>query len=483
MKPKLRFAPSPTGNLHIGSVRTAIFNWVWAQSLDASLVLRIEDTDLERSKKEFEDNIMEGLDWLGLSFDEGPHQPLNGMKYRQSERINDQAYQPYIDQLLSSGNAYYCFETDDELTAERQAAEDQGIPYVYSRKSLSYSPDEVTKKLDNGTPWTIRFRVPDHAMIIVKDVIRGDISFESKLLSDFIIVRSDGNPTYNFAVVVDDHEMGITHVVRGEDHISNTPRQIMMYDAFGWDVPQFAHLPIILGPDRSKLSKRHGAKSVSEYRDDGFLADALINYLSLLGWSPPDGKELLSREELNDLFDISRINKAGAVFDTVKLTWMNKQYLAKKSDHEILALIHPFVDPKLKKLSDLDRKILSVRDNIETLSQINDYLDVYSRDTTDFFNKFQALPITESDIKVIEYAHAAIAQLSKWDASSVTELMEGAIESLSLGKGKVMKPMRKSMTGDESGPNLIDCLALIPLNEIKARLELVLKHVNSTASN
>jgi glutamyl-tRNA synthetase len=426
---------------------------------------------------------MEGLEWLGLSFDEGPHHPIGGMKYRQSERINDQAYQPYIDQLLSSGNAYYCFETDEELAAERQVADDQGIPYVYSRKSLNYSSKEVMEKLDGGSPWTIRFRVPDNATIVVKDAIRGTISFESNLLSDFIIVRSDGNPTYNFAVVVDDHVMGITHVVRGEDHISNTPRQIMMYNAFGWDVPQFAHLPIILGPDRSKLSKRHGAKSVSEYRDEGFLPAALINYLSLLGWSPPDGKELLSRQELKDLFDISRINKAGAVFDTVKLTWMNKQYLAKTSDREVLDLIHPFVNQDLKKLSHLDRKILSVRDNIETLSQINKYLDVYARDTTDFFNKFQKLTISESDIKVIEYVHAAIAQVSTWNASSVIAVMEGAMETLSLGKGKVMKPMRKSITGDESGPNLIDCLALIPLGEIKARLELVLKHVNSTASN
>lgn len=483
MKPKLRFAPSPTGNLHIGSVRTAIFNWVWAKSLEASLVLRIEDTDLERSKKEFEDNIMEGLEWLGLFFDEGPHSPLGSMRYRQSERMKDQIYQPYIDELLATGNAYYCFETDEELAAERQAADDQGIPYTYSRKSLRYSQEEVTDKLNNGSPWTIRFKVPDNSKIVVKDVIRGDISFESKLLSDFIIVRSDGNPTYNFAVVVDDHDMGITHVVRGEDHISNTPRQIMIYDAFGWEVPQFAHLPIILGADRSKLSKRHGAKSVSEYRDEGFIPDALINYLSLLGWSPPEGKELLSRKELIDFFDISRINKAGAVFDTVKLTWMNKQYLAKMSNDEILGLIDPFVNANLKKLEDLDQKIVSVRDNIETLSQINQYLNVYSRDTTDFFNRFQTLTITESDIRVIEYAHAAISKLSRWDAATVAELMNGAIESLSLGKGKVMKPMRKSMTGDESGPNLIDCLALIPLNEIKSRLELVLKHVNSTTPN
>ena len=287
MAPKLRFAPSPTGNLHIGSVRTAIFNWVWATSLGATLVLRIEDTDMERSTPEFEANIMDGLKWLGLPFDEGPHHPKGTMKYRQSERIKDNAYAPHVAKLIERGHAYYAFETDEELDAERKAAEDQGIAYVYSRKSLAYTPNEVAKKLDEGQPHVIRFKVPQNETIVVNDAIRGDISFDAGLLSDFIIVKSDGVPTYNFAVVVDDADMGITHVVRGEDHISNTPKQIMIYHALGAPIPTFAHLPIILGQDRSKLSKRHGAKSVTEYRDEGFLPDALINYLSLLGWSPP----------------------------------------------------------------------------------------------------------------------------------------------------------------------------------------------------
>ena len=483
MKAKLRFAPSPTGNLHIGSVRTAIFNWVWAQSLNASLVLRIEDTDLERSKKEYEENIMDGLNWLGLVFDEGPHKPTQKMKYRQSERIQDKVYWPYINQLLASGNAYYCFETDEELQAEREAADHQGIPYIYSRKSLRYSSEEVEKKLMDGVPWTIRFKVPNNKTVIVNDVIRGDIGFETNLISDFIMVKSDGNPTYNFAVVIDDYDMGITHVVRGEDHISNTPRQMMVYEAFGWDIPVFAHLPIILGTDRSKLSKRHGAKSVTEYRDDGFIPDALINYLSLLGWSPPDGRELLTRDELSELFDISRINKAGAVFDSVKLTWMNKQYLAKKSDDEILDLLHPFLAASLRGMVNLDKKILSVRDNVEILSQINEYLDVYARDTNQFFNKFQTLPISDSDIQVIEYVSSAIISASHWDQVVISELINDAMNGLSLNKGHVMKPLRKSMTGEESGPNLIDCLANIPLDEIKTRLAMVLKYVNSTASN
>ena len=480
MAPKLRFAPSPTGNLHIGSVRTAIFNWVWATSLGATLVLRIEDTDMERSTPEFEANIMDGLKWLGLPFDEGPHHPKGTMKYRQSERIKDNAYAPHVAKLIERGHAYYAFETDEELDAERKAAEDQGIAYVYSRKSLAYTPNEVAKKLDEGQPHVIRFKVPQNETIVVNDAIRGDISFDAGLLSDFIIVKSDGVPTYNFAVVVDDADMGITHVVRGEDHISNTPKQIMIYHALGAPIPTFAHLPIILGQDRSKLSKRHGAKSVTEYRDEGFLPDALINYLSLLGWSPPDEKEFLSRTELCELFDIAKINKAGAVFDTVKLTWMNKHYVANQTDETLISLIHPFLSNDLKQIPQLDQKIISVRDTLETLSQINHYLGVYNQSNQDVFEKFKLFNPSATDAQVIAHVAQELKGMTQWTPGIAQSLIDNTMAALNLGKGKVMKPIRKSMTGDESGPNLVDCLALIPLEDIVARVEMINDHVKST---
>ncbi len=484
MNSKLRFAPSPTGNLHIGSVRTAIFNWVWAKSLNAKLVLRIEDTDLERSKSEFEENIIEGLDWLGIKFDETPSAPLGSLKYRQSERIQDGAYQPFIDQLIASGSAYYCFETDEELDQERKEAEEKGVPYMYSRKSLLLSKEVVKERLDKGDPYTIRFRVPDDKVIVMKDEIRGNIEFESKLISDFIIVKSDGAPTYNLAVVIDDHEMGITHVVRGEDHISNTPKQIMIFNALSAQVPTFAHLPIILGEDRSKLSKRHGAKSVSEYRDDGYLPEAMINYLSLLGWSPPDEKEILSITELFELFDISRINKAGAVFDTVKLTWMNKQYLSNKSDQEFLELAIPFVTGETITNDDqLNQKILSVRDNIETLTRVNHYLEVYYLSNEDYQSKFKSLQITETDLNVMQVLDRHINNFNSWDTEVVAQLIKTLMEELSLGKGKVMKPLRKAITGYESGPNLVDCLALFSLDKVLERVSLAKSHVNTTTSN
>ena len=478
MVPRLRFAPSPTGNLHIGSVRTAIFNWVWAKKLNAELVLRIEDTDLERSKKAFEENIFDGLDWLGIQFDEGPKAPLNQMQYRQSERIASNIYNKYIDQLIASGDAYYCFETDEELAAERQAAEDQGVAYMYSRRVCNIQLKKWKEKLAAGMPWTIRFKVPTDQNIVMNDVIRGDISFEANLISDFIIVKSDGNPTYNFAVVVDDHEMGITHVVRGEDHISNTPKQIMIFQALGWNVPVFAHLPIILGQDRSKLSKRHGAKSVSEYREEGFLPHALINYLSLLGWSPPEGKELLSLDELNDLFNVERINKAGAVFDTVKLTWMNKQYLSQLSDAEFLSAVTPYLSDESKALVDSDKKVLSIRDNVDVFSR-RMYLEVYHLTTDGFFDKYQALSMSDSDMNVLREALQEIDKSTHWSPDVINDLISSLMSALSLGKGKVMKPLRKGITGYESGPNLADCLSLIPRDEVVIRLKKVLAHVNS----
>ncbi len=475
MSKKCRFAPSPTGNLHIGSVRTAIFNWVWAKTLGAALVLRIEDTDTERSTKSFEDNIIQGLDWLGISFDESPMNPLKSQQYRQSERIESGIYQPFIDQMLQSGDAYYCFETDDELSAERQDAESKGIPYMYSRKSLAYTHQEVQQKLSNGVPHTIRFKVPHGQTITVNDAIRGDVPFESSLISDFIIVRSDGQPTYNFVVVVDDVDMGITHVVRGEDHLSNTPKQIMLYNALNADLPTFAHLPIILGTDRSKLSKRHGATSVGDYQHQGFLPDAMLNYLSLLGWTPPDEKEILSRQELVDLFDVTKVNKAGAIFDVVKLTWMNKQYLSKLSDDEFLEHVTPFIHNQAWLNDDtINFKIGSVRDNCETLSQINTYLGVYFQSDDDVMTKVKLLTFSESDHLVLQKTSEILNQQSEWSPSAVQALLDTLMSELSLGKGKVMKPLRKAITGDESGPNLVDCLALHLLQTCQSRIATLL---------
>ncbi|MGA0242071.1 MAG: glutamate--tRNA ligase [Candidatus Marinamargulisbacteria bacterium] len=472
---RLRFAPSPTGNLHIGSVRTAIFNWIWAKSLNAELVLRIEDTDAERSHRKYEDNIMAGLDWLGITFDEGPHQPKKGQTYRQSERMADHAYGASIQTLLDNGSAYYCFETDAELDKEREQADNAGQPYMYSRKSLQYTPAEVQEKLAQNHPYTIRFKVPQDQTIIIDDVVRQRIEFDASLISDFIILKSDGCPTYNFAVVVDDHDMGITHVVRGEDHISNTPKQQMIYNALGWDVPIFAHLPIILGTDRSKLSKRHGATSVMDYQKDGFLPHVLVNYLSLLGWSPPEGKEILSLDELIALFDVSRINKAGAVFDVVKLTWMNKQYLSKLTDAEFLSQVAPYLTEPNRTMTKSSEKIISVRDNVEFLSQINDHLVIYSLTLEQFLERFHQLPFKKIERDVLtEIEHRLLARKIAWTWDDLENLVTTVSDVMSIKKGVVMKALRKGITGFESGPNLFECMLLIPHIQWVGRLESIM---------
>lgn len=293
-----RFAPSPTGYLHLGNARTAIFSYLFARHNKGKFILRVEDTDLERSTKEYEEMLIEDLKWLGLEWDEF---------YRQSDRFH--IYREYAQKLVDLGYAYECFCSPEELELEREKAKQEGIPYRYSGKCRALTKEEVQAFKKEGRPYTIRFRVPDGETIVFQDLVKGHISINVDDFGDFVIVRSDGTPTYNFVVVVDDALMGVTHVVRGEDHIPNTPKQILIYRALGFEIPQFAHLPVILGEDRSKLSKRHGAVSVRNYREEGYLPQALFNYLCLLGWSPrEEGKEIFSKEELIDVFDLKYVD-------------------------------------------------------------------------------------------------------------------------------------------------------------------------------
>ena len=325
MSIRVRFAPSPTGNLHIGTLRAALFNWLYAKSQGGTFILRIEDTDYERSESKYEQNILDGLDWLALNVDEGPIQGGDYGPYRQSERIDQQIYQQYAQKLLDKGLAYYCFLTPEDIQKEKESAIKSGIPYMHSRQSLEMTPDEVQKCLNEGKPYAIRFKMTQDRAITHHDEIRGSIEFDCSLLSDFVLIKSDGTPSYNFAVVVDDALMNISHVIRGEDHISNMPRQLAIYEALSFDIPIFAHLPMILGPDKSKLSKRHGATSVTEYKDRGFLKESILNYLALLGWSPKGEQEMMSFDDLCNQFTLDRVHKAGAVFDIQKLMWMNGQ--------------------------------------------------------------------------------------------------------------------------------------------------------------
>ena len=325
---RVRFAPSPTGSLHVGNARTALFNWLLARGHDGTLILRIEDTDAERSTKQSEDSILEDLRWLGLDWDEGPDVGGSCGPYRQSERLH--LYSSYANELLAGGHAYYCFCTAQQLEDDRKDDLAAGRQPKYHGTCRNLPADEARRRVEGGERAVIRFRVPEHLDVAFQDLVRGEVTFSTDVIGDFVLVRSDGRPNYNFAVVVDDALMEVTHVIRGEDHISNTPRQVMLYRALGFGAPRFAHLSLVLGPDHTPLSKRHGATSVAEFRERGYLPEALTNYLALIGWSPRRGEsetELMPMDDMARRFALEDVGHSAGVFDPEKLAWMNRQYM------------------------------------------------------------------------------------------------------------------------------------------------------------
>ena len=338
---RLRFAPSPTGSLHVGNARTALFNWLLARSEGGTFILRIEDTDFERSTRESERGIIDDLRWLGLDWDEGIERGGSCGPYRQSERLP--LYRAYAQELIEKGHAYYCFCSPELLEADKQALLQEGRAPMYVGRCRELAPATSRSRVEAGEPAVIRFRVPADVEVAFTDLVRGELRFDSNIIGDFIFVRSDGIPAYNFAVVIDDETMAITHVVRGEDHISNTPRQVLLYRAFGWQTPVFAHVSLVLGPDHAPLSKRHGAASVGEFRERGYLPEALVNYLALLGWSPGENEELLPLEELARRFRVSDVGHSASVFDLEKLAWANRHYLKSVASDRLVALTIPFL--------------------------------------------------------------------------------------------------------------------------------------------
>jgi nondiscriminating glutamyl-tRNA synthetase len=341
MTVRVRFAPSPTGHLHVGNVRTALFNWLYARKQEGVFILRIEDTDVERSTSESENIIYEDLKWIGLDWDEGPNSDKGFGPYRQSERT--EVYKKYADILLAQGNAYRCFCTVEELEAERKKAADEGSVPRYNRKCLHLPQDEIDDNIKKGIPYSIRFKTPDEGSVVWFDVVKGKTEIPVEVVGDQIILRANGMPRYNFAVVVDDHLMEITHVVRGDDHVPNTPIQILIFNALGWELPKFAHLSMIVGPDHARLSKRHGATSINQFREEGYLPEAMLNHLALLSWSPGNNQEKLSVKELIDKFSFKRVSSSPAVFDRKKLDWLNSQYIREIGKERLAEGIKPFL--------------------------------------------------------------------------------------------------------------------------------------------
>ncbi|HDP81297.1 MAG TPA: glutamate--tRNA ligase, partial [Spirochaetes bacterium] len=384
---RLRFAPSPTGYLHIGNARTAICNHVIARKFGAEMVLRVEDTDMERSSAESEKSILEDLRWLGVQWNEGPDAGGNFGPYRQSERFD--IYREYTDRLLKEGKAYHCYCSPEELDAMRDEAAREGRAFAYNGRCRSLAPEEKKSLEAEGRKPTVRFLVPGGESIVVDDLIKGAVRFESgNIGGDFIIVRSDGTPMYNYIVIIDDALMGITHVIRGEDHLPNTPKQILIARALGLPVPAYAHLALVLGPDRAKLSKRHGMTSVEMYRREGYLPQALFNYLSLLGWAPESGEEILSPEEIARQIEIGNLGRSAAVFDFQKLRWMNGQYIRSLPLASMTDLFLPYLREAGYAADGLDRgwleKVIDlVRGNCEVLSDIPRFIGMFLDDTVE----------------------------------------------------------------------------------------------------
>ncbi len=474
---RVRFAPSPTGYLHIGNARTALFNYLFARHTGGKLILRIEDTDRERSKKEYEEMLIEDLRWLGIEWDEGPDVGGDYGPYRQSERLD--IYNQYAERLLESGHAYYCYCSPEELEEERKKALSEGRPPRYSGKCRNLTPEEREDYEKKGIKPVLRFKVPDGRFVIFDDLIRGHIEINVDEFGDFVIVRQDGMPTYNFVVVVDDALMKITHVIRGEDHLSNTPKQILIYEALNFDIPQFAHLPIILGEDRSKLSKRHGAVSVRAFKDEGYMPEALFNYLSLLGWHPSDDREILSKEEIIEEFDIKDAHKSPAVFDRTKLRWMNGVYIREKIDiNELTRRAVPFFEGFGYK-ADFEyykRVMEAIRDSIETLMDIKDRARPFFIDEFEFDERAKEELSDETAYTVVQRFYEKIKDRDSLTGQEFKSIMKEIQKELKVRGRQLFHPVRIALTGEHSGVGLDILVDVIGIERVKKRLQRALEY-------
>ena len=466
MNPVVRFAPSPTGQLHIGGVRTALFNYLYARKNSGTFLLRIEDTDQERSRNKYTKQILDSMNWLGFNFDSDP--------VKQSSR--SERYQEVISKLIESGSAYRCFSTEKEL---RDFRKKEGS-FLYPGTWRDRSADEVNERLNNNEKYTIRLRIPLEGDIRFTDLIYGDINTSCTELDDFIIARSDGSPTYNFTVVVDDHDMQVSHVIRGEDHISNTPKQILIYAALNWDIPEFAHLPMILGSDGSRLSKRHGAAGTQAYQELGYLPETLINYLSLLGWNPGTEEEIFNLEYLIENFSLEKVNKKAAVFDSKKLDWMSAQHITNKDSGQLLDLIK-ILKPEWGNsgLSDehLRSVISSLKGRSKTLLDIISQSQYFFSDPSEY-DQDAVLKCWKEDTSEIlnSYAQEILVSI-EWNDDSIDRSINGFADTKEIGKGKLIQPLRFALSGALTGPSMVQLMLILGKDTCFRRIKNILNAV------
>lgn len=477
---RVRIAPSPSGNLHVGTARTALFNFLFAKKNDAKFVLRIEDTDLERSNPEYTQNIYDSLKALGLNWDEGPDVGGEYGPYEQSKRFD--MYPKYAQQLIEKGFAYECYCTQEELDAEKELSIQNKVAHIYSQKCSKLSPEDKAKLKAEGREAVIRFKVPTDKEIVFDDLVKGELKFKPELIGDFVIMKSNGTPTYNFAVVVDDMLMKISHIIRGEDHISNTPKQILLYEAFGAEVPKFGHLGMILAPDRSKLSKRHGATAVSEFVEKGYLTEALVNFVALLGWSPSDGVEIKTIDEIAQDFRIADVSSSNSIFEYDKLNWMNGQYIKKMDIKELTEKIKPYLSCyDLTELSQekLEKMVEVTREPITILSDITKDVDYFFGQDVNVEAEVQTNVLDTENSQIV--LKEVLSRVDTWGFEDSEKLHEDLAEIRNFFKEKGIKPketmwaIRAALTGRTHGADISAVIEILGKDKVKNRIQKAIK--------
>lgn len=468
MSIRVRFAPSPTGYVHIGSLRTALYNYLFAKGQNGKYILRIEDTDRTRFVEGALENLIDSLTWAGITHDEGVFiengeivQKGDYGPYIQSERLD--IYKKYIDELVEKGYAYYCFCSKERLDEVREKQKEEGKTPMYDRYCLGLSKDGVQKRIDAGESYVIRLKVPEDTDITFKDAVRGEISINSSEIDDQVLIKSDGFPTYHFAVVIDDHLMGITHVVRGEEWLTSTPKQAVLYKFFGWDIPEFVHLPTVLNKDKKKLSKRQGDVAVSDFKKKGYLPEGLVNYLALVGWSPKDNKEIFTMDELIEEFSFDRVSNTGGVFDVDKLNWVNAHYIKKADNKMLLELALPYMIEKgyvradeVENKSDMLELIVdTLKEKVHHASEIADHMGIFFGHEVVFENEEVIETLQQEHVeRLLNAFKAKIEEAKIIDeefASSIFKVLKN--ETGAKGKGLFM-PIRAAVTGQMHGPDL-----------------------------
>ncbi|MBA2176903.1 glutamate--tRNA ligase [Halobacillus locisalis] len=479
---RVRYAPSPTGNLHIGNARTALFNYLYAKHLGGTMVIRIEDTDEKRNVEGGERSQLNYLNWLGVDWEESPDKGGEFGPYRQMERLD--IYKKYVDDLMERGLAYKCYMTSEELEAEREAQMARGEAPKYSGAHRDLTQEQIEQFEAEGREPSIRIRVPENTTYTFNDIVRGDITFESSDFGDWVIVKKNGTPTYNFAVAIDDHLMAISHVLRGEEHISNTPKQMMVYNAYGWEPPKFGHMTLILNEDRKKLSKRdeHILQFIEQYKNLGYLPEALFNFITLLGWSPVGEEEIFTQEKLIEIFDADRLSTSPAVFDAAKLKWMNNQYIKASDIEQVeeLALPHLVEAGRLSNdMSEADRKwarelIALYHDQLSYGAEIVELTELFFKQEIDYDEEAMNVLEGEQVPEVLEVFKKNLNELDEFTPENIKKQIK-AVQKETGHKGKkLFMPIRVATTGQTHGPELPNAIHLLGLETVTVRLNDVL---------